>query len=320
MKFCISGSGAMGVAHLKAIAAIEGSEVTVLQSRTQEGAEKVAKDYGVPVATTDYDAAIQRDDVDAVIITGPTQIHADQAEAAMRAGKHVIIEIPICDSAADAERIVRVQKETGVTAMAGHVRRFNPSHQYLTKKFRAGEIQLQQLQAHTHFFRRKNMNALGQARSWVDHLLWHHACHTVDLFAYQTGESVSEAFAVQGPYHPELKIAMDMSIVMKVPSGAVCTLSLSFNDDGPIGSPYRYMCDNGTWISFYDDLTDGHGKPVDVSKVAPSMNGFENQDREFIAAVTEGREPNSSVENVLPTMLMLGKLEEQLIAANGLPK
>ena len=314
MRFCISGNGAMANAHLKAIKAIAGSEVTVLQSRTQEGTQKVASEYGVPVALTNFEEAVSRSDVDAVIITGPTQVHADQAEIAMRAGKHVLIEIPMCDSVADAERIVRVQQETGVTAMAGHVRRFNPSHQLMHQKLHNEGVFLQQMQAHTHFFRRTNMNALGQARSWVDHLLWHHACHTVDLFSYQTGEEISVVSAVQGPYHPELKIAMDMGIVMQTPKGSICVLSLSFNDEGPIGSPYRYICDKGTWVSFYDDLTDGFGAKLDLSGVAPSMNGFENQDREFIAAIEGKRAPNCSVANALATMKVLGKIEDMLLA------
>ena len=314
MRFCISGNGAMANAHLKAIKAIAGSDVTVLQSRTQEGSQKVASEYGVPVALTNFEEAVNRADVDAVIITGPTQIHADQAEIAMRAGKHVLIEIPMCDSVADAERIVRVQQETGVTAMAGHVRRFNPSHQLMNHKLRNEGVFLQQMQAHTHFFRRTNINALGQARSWVDHLLWHHACHTVDLFSYQTGEEISVVSAVQGPYHPELKIAMDMGIIMQTPKGSICVLSLSFNDEGPIGSPYRYICDKGTWVSFYDDLTDGFGKKLDLSGVAPSMNGFENQDREFIAAIEGKRAPNCSVANALATMKVLGKIEDMLLA------
>ena len=314
MRFCISGNGAMANAHLKAIKAIAGSEVTVLQSRTQEGTQKVASEYGVPVALTNFEEAVSRADVDAVIITGPTQVHADQAEIAMRAGKHVLIEIPMCDSVADAERIVRVQQETGVTAMAGHVRRFNPSHQLMHQKLHNEGVFLQQMQAHTHFFRRTNINALGQARSWVDHLLWHHACHTVDLFSYQTGEEVSVVSAVQGPYHPELKIAMDMGIIMQTPKGSICVLSLSFNDEGPIGSPYRYICDKGTWVSFYDDLTDGFGAKLDLSGVAPSMNGFENQDREFIAAIEGKRAPNCSVANALATMKVLGKIEDMLLA------
>ena len=231
----------------------------------------------------------------------------------MKAGKHVLIEIPMTDSLKDAEDLVRMQKQTGLTAMAGHVRRFNPGHQWIHQGIQAGRLQLQQIQAHTYFFRRKNMNALGAPRSWVDHLLWHHACHTVDMFIYQTGDVPEQIYGVEGPHHPELGIAMDLAIIMKAKNGAVCTLSTSFNNDGPIGSPYRYICDNGTYIAFYDDLTNGHGEKIDTSKVDVSQNGFENQDREFIKAIRENRQPNSSVEDALRAMQTLDKVEQQLI-------
>ena len=217
----------------------------------------------------------------------------------MRAGKHVQIEIPIADTLADSERLVKVQKETGVICMGGHTRRFNPSHQYIHKKIKAGELKVQQMNVQTYFFRRTNMNAAGKPRSWTDHLLWHHACHTVDLFQYQTGELVSDCYAVQGPLHPELKIAMDMGIVMKVPSGAICTLSLSFNNKGPLGTFFRYICDNGTYQAYYDDLVDGEQNKIDLSGVDVSMNGIELQDREFFAAIKEKREPNASVAQCL---------------------
>jgi len=238
-------------------------------------------------------------------------LHAAQAEACMKAGKHVLIEIPMTDSLTDAEKLVKLQQQTGVTAMAGHVRRFNPGHQWVHNKIVAGELHLQQLQAHTYFFRRKNMNALGAPRSWVDHLLWHHACHTVDMFIYQTGGVPTQIYGVEGPHHPELGIAMDMGIVMKAANGAICTLSLSFNNDGPIGSPFRYICDNGTYIAFYDNLTDGHHKPIDTSSVDVSQNGFENQDREFIKAIQENRQPNSNLEDALRAMQTLDRVEQQ---------
>jgi 2-hydroxy-4-carboxymuconate semialdehyde hemiacetal dehydrogenase len=230
----------------------------------------------------------------------------------MRAGKHVQIEIPIADTLADSERLVRVQKETGVICMGGHTRRFNPSHQYIHRKIKARELKIQQMNVQTYFFRRTNMNAAGKPRSWTDHLLWHHACHTVDLFQYQTGELVSDCYAVQGPLHPELKIAMDMGIVMKVPSGAICTLSLSFNNKGPIGTFFRYICDNGTYQAYYDDLVDGDQNKIDLSGVAVSMNGIELQDREFFAAIKEKREPNASVAQCLAAMQVLDLLEQIL--------
>jgi 2-hydroxy-4-carboxymuconate semialdehyde hemiacetal dehydrogenase len=236
-------------------------------------------------------------------------MHFRQGEQVMRAGKPVLIEIPVTDSVEDAEGLVKIAKETGVTAMGGHVRRFNPSHQWVHKRIAKGELKIQQMDVQTYFFRRKNMNAAGQPRSWTDHLLWHHAAHTIDLFQYQAGENISDCYAVQGPIHPQLNIAMDMGIVAKTPSGAVLTLSLSFNNDGPLGSFFRYICDNGTYKAFYDDLTDGKDNKIDVSKVDVSMDGIELEDREFIAAIKEKREPNASLRQLLPCMHVLGKLE-----------
>src|ERR1700693_4706413 len=292
MKICIAGQGAFGQKHLDALKRIPGAEVVSLIGGNQDATAEVAKKYGVPHWGGDLAEGISR--ADAVILTTPTQMHRRQGEQVMRAGKHVLIEIPIADSVEDSEALVKIQRETGVIAMGGHVRRFNPSHQWVHKRVKAGELKIQQMDVQTYFFRRQNMNAAGKPRSWTDHLLWHHACHTVDLFQYQTGETVSQCHALQGPLHPELKIAMDMSIGMKTPSGAICTLSLSFNNKGPQGTFFRYICDNGTYVAYYDDLVDGDQKPVDLSKVDVSMNGIELQDREFFAAIREKREPNSS--------------------------
>lgn len=313
MKLIMVGTGAFAKKHLDGLARIKGAEVVSIVGRVPETTQAVADKYKIPHTTTKLSEALAQPGVDAAIITSPTQIHAAQAVEIMRAGKHVQVEIPIADSLADSEMILAVQKETGVTAMAGHTRRFNPSHQWLHKRILAGELKLQHLVVQTFFFRRTNMNAEGKPRSWTDHLLWHHACHTVDQFHYQTQESVSDLAAFQGPIHPELGIAMDMSIGMKVPGGAVCTLALSFNNHGPLGTFFRYICDNGTYIARYDDLIDANGdKPVDVSKVDVSMDGIELQDREFIAAIEEKREPNSSIAQVLPAMRVLDRLEKAM--------
>jgi 2-hydroxy-4-carboxymuconate semialdehyde hemiacetal dehydrogenase len=315
MRVCLAGHGAFGIKHLEAMAKIPGIEVISLAGSNAESAREVAQQWKIPHWTADLAESLAQPGLDAVILTTPTQMHAAQGEQCMRAGKHVMIEIPMADSVADSERLVRVQRETGVVAMAGHTRRFNPSHQWVHDRILAGGIRILQMDVQTYFFRRTNTNALGKPRSWTDHLLWHHACHTVDLFAYQTGENASQEFALQGPKHPALGIAMDMSIGLKVRSGAICTLSLSFNNDGPLGTFFRYICDNGTYIARYDELVDGKNNPIDVSNVAVSMNGIELQDREFFAAIREGREPNSSVAQCLPAMQTLGRLERQLDAA-----
>jgi 2-hydroxy-4-carboxymuconate semialdehyde hemiacetal dehydrogenase len=312
MKICMVGSGAFAKKHLDGLARIKGAEVVAIHGRTAETTKAVADKYHIPFSTTDFNAAINHPGVEAVILTSPTQVHAEQAVQCMHAGKHVEIEIPISDSLADAEKILAAQKETGLIAMGGHTRRFNPSHQWIHKRIKSGELKLQHLVVQTFFFRRTNMNAEGKPRSWTDHLLWHHACHTVDIFHYQTGETASQVSAMQGPMHPELKIAMDMSIQMKVAGGAICTLALSFNNNGPLGTWFRYICDNGTYVARYDELVDGYEKPVDVSKVDVSIDGIELQDREFVAAIEQKREPNASVAQVLPAMRVLDRLEKSL--------
>jgi 2-hydroxy-4-carboxymuconate semialdehyde hemiacetal dehydrogenase len=315
IKVVLAGQGAFGIKHLEALAKIPDVQVVSLTGGNQQQTEEVAKKFGIPHWTGDLAESLAQPGVEAAILATPTQMHADQTIQCLRAGKHVQVEIPMSDSVADAERVLKAQQETGLIAMAGHTRRFNPSHQWIHKRIKAGELKVLQMDVQTYFFRRTNMNALGKPRSWTDHLLWHHACHTVDLFSYQTGQAASQAYAVQGPMHPQLGIAMDMGILLKVPSGAICTLSLSFNNDGPLGTFFRYICDNGTYIARYDELVDGNNKAIDVSKVDVSMNGIELQDREFVAAIREKREPNSSVQQVLPAMRTLGKLEDMLKSA-----
>ena len=312
MKICMAGQGAFGIKHLEALSKIDGIEVVTLTGGSPETTKEVANRFKIPHWTTNLAESLDQPGVEAVILTTPTQMHAEQAEQCMRAGKHVMVEIPMADNLADSERLVRVQKETGLVAMAGHTRRFNPSHQWIHNRIKKGELRVQSMDVQTFFFRRTNMNALGQPRSWTDHLLWHHACHTVDLFQYQTGQTASHVHAMQGPHHPELGIAMDMSIQMKVPSGAICTLALSFNNEGPLGTFFRYICDNGTYIARYDDLFDGKDNKIDVSKVALSMNGIELQDREFFSAIKAGREPNASVAQCLSAMQTLDRLEKTL--------
>ena len=311
IRVALAGAGAFGTKHIDAIKLIEGVEVVSVVGRELDKTREVAAKYGIGHVTTDLSDSLARKDVDAVILATPTQMHATQAIACMKAGKHVQVEIPLADTLKDAEEVVAVQEQTGLVAMCGHTRRFNPSHQWVHKKIKAGELNVQQMDVQTYFFRRKNLNALGQPRSWTDHLLWHHAAHTVDLFAYQAGPIVA-AHAMQGPMHPELGIAMDMSIQLKSATGAICTLSLSFNNDGPLGTFFRYIGDTGTYIARYDDLVDGKDNKIDVSKVDVSMNGIELQDREFFAAIREGREPNASVAQVLPCYQVLGKLDAQL--------
>jgi 2-hydroxy-4-carboxymuconate semialdehyde hemiacetal dehydrogenase len=308
----LAGAGAFGIKHLDAIALIDGVKVISLVGRELEKTRTVAEKYAISHVTTDLADSLGLPALDAVILCTPTSMHASQALACLNAGKHVQVEIPLCDSLKDGQAVVAAARTSGKVAMCGHTRRFNPSHQWVRRRILEGGFRIQQMNVQTYFFRRTNMNALGQPRSWTDHLLWHHAAHTVDLFAYQTRSRIVKANAIQGPIHPTLGIAMDMSIQLLAETGAVCTLSLSFNNDGPLGTFFRYIGDTGTYVARYDDLFDGKDQPIDVSKVDVSMNGIELQDREFFAAILEGREPNASVAQVLPCYEVLHQLEQQL--------
>ncbi len=312
IKVALAGAGAFGIKHLDGIKLIDGVEVVSLIGRDLVKTQEVANKYGIAHVTTDLHESLAIQEVDAVILCTPTQLHASQSIACLKAGKHVQVEIPLCDVYKDGAEVVALQQQTGLVAMCGHTRRFNPSHQFVHQQIQAGTFKVYQMDVQTYFFRRTNMNALGQPRSWTDHLLWHHAAHTVDLFAYQAGSPVVKAHALQGPIHPTLGIAMDMSIQLQAANGAICTLSLSFNNDGPLGTFFRYIGDNATYIARYDDLFNGKEEQLDVSKVAVSMNGIELQDREFFAAIREGREPNGSVAQVLPCYQVLHDLEQQL--------
>jgi 2-hydroxy-4-carboxymuconate semialdehyde hemiacetal dehydrogenase len=316
LNIALAGAGAFGIKHLDALKLIPDVKVVSLMSRDLAKTQEVATKYGIPHVATDLAECLKIREVDAVILVTPTQLHAAQAIQCLQAGKHVQVEIPLADSLRDAYRVVELQKATGKVAMVGHTRRFNPSHQWVRRKITAGEFHLQQMDVQTYFFRRSNMNALGQARSWTDHLLWHHAAHTVDLFAYQAQSPIVKAHALQGPIHPTLGIAMDMSIQMKAANGAIGTLSLSFNNDGPLGTFFRYIGDTGTYIARYDDLVNGKEEKIDVSQVDVSMNGIELQDREFVAAIREGREPHASVAQVLPCYEVLHDLDRQLTAGS----
>jgi 2-hydroxy-4-carboxymuconate semialdehyde hemiacetal dehydrogenase len=314
VKIVLAGAGAFGQKHLDAIRTIGGVEVVSLVGRELEPTRAVANKYGIGHVTRDLGEALARPGVTAAILCTPTQIHAQQSLQCLEAGKHVQVEIPLADRLADAEAVVRAQRASGLVAMCGHTRRFNPSHQWVRQRIVDGDFHIQQMDVQTYFFRRTNTNALGEPRSWTDHLLWHHAAHSVDLFQYQTGSDVVRAHAVQGPIHPELGIAMDMSIHLLSSTGAILTLSLSFNNDGPFGSFFRYIGDTGTYLARYDDLFDGHDRPIDVSGVAVSLNGIELQDREFVAAIRERRAPNASVADVLACYRVLDGLEQQLTA------
>lgn len=312
IRIAIAGMGAFGMNHFNGLKNIDNAEVTAFIVRDAAKVRQFAEENNIRKVYENLDDALASPEIDALILSTPTALHARQAIACLKAGKHVEVEIPMCDKLSEGEELVRLQELTGLVAMAGHTRRFNPPHQYIRSLIDRGEFSLQQMNVQTYFFRRTNINAAGQPRSWTDSLLWHHSAHTIDLFAYQSMGNVVASNALQGPISDALGIPLDMSIQLKSSSGAVCTLSLSFNNEGPIGTNFRYIGDTGTYLTRYDDLYNGGDEKIDLSGFCISDNGIELQDREFVAAIMENREPNASVRQVLPCYQVIGKLEREL--------
>src|SRR3954468_10108939 len=308
MKICLAGTGAMGVIHAKALAKIDGVEIVSIASRTEDSGKKFAEEYKIPFTSTSLEACIDRPGVDAVIITTPSDQHHDQTILALGKGKHVQVEIPMALSLKDSQNMLAAAKKAGKTCMITHTRRFAAPHREMLKRIQEGTFHLHHLVVETYFFRRQNLNMHGEARSWVDNLLWHHGCHSVDLAHWVLGEPNFEVWGQQGPLHPELGIPMDMTVAMRSKKGPLFSMAMSFNNKGPFGGFYRYIGEEDTYKIYRDSMTDSEGKDVPLDP----MLAFDRQDVEFVSAIREGREPESSAASVVPSMALLDKIDRAM--------
>jgi 2-hydroxy-4-carboxymuconate semialdehyde hemiacetal dehydrogenase len=308
MKICLAGAGAMGVIHMKALKKIAGVDVVSVTGRTREGVEAFAAEWGIPHASTSLEESVDRPGVDAVILTTPSAMHADQAVMALGKGKHVQVEIPMSLNLPDAQRIVEATRRSGKTCMVTHTRRFSSPHREIRRRIQDGTFHLHHMVVETYFFRRENTNMHGQARSWVDNLLWHHGCHSIDLAQWILGDADWSVLGQKGPDHPVLGIPMDVTVGMKSRQGAIFSMAMSFNNKGPFGGFYRYIGEEETYKVYRDSMTDSEGKEVALDGTA----AFDRQDVEFTSAIREGRVPESSAESCLPTMVLLDRIDKAM--------
>ncbi|HKB11728.1 MAG TPA: Gfo/Idh/MocA family oxidoreductase [Vicinamibacterales bacterium] len=308
MKICLAGTGAMGVIHMKALAKIPGVDVVSVNSRTGESGRAFAAEWRIPHYSTSLEESIDRPGVDAVILTTPSAMHADQTVLALGKGKHVQVEIPMSLTLADAERIVDATKRSGRICMVTHTRRFSSPHREIRRRIQDGTFHLHHMVVETYFFRRENTNMHGQPRSWVDNLLWHHGCHSVDLAQWITGDANWSVIGQKGPDHPVLGIPMDLTVAMKSRKGPLFSMAMSFNNKGPFGGFYRYIGEEETYKVYRDAMTDSDGKEVPLDGTA----AFDRQDVEFTSAIREGRTPESSAESCLPTMALLDRIDKAM--------
>ena len=308
MKVCLAGTGAMAAVHAKALKKIDGVEIVSVNSREADSGKTFAAEHGVPHTSTDLAECVDRPGVDAVILTTPSRMHADQTVLALSRGKHVQVEIPMSLNLADAQRIADAARSSGRICMVTHTRRFSSPHREIRRRIQDGTFHLHHMVVETYFFRRENTNMLGQPRSWVDNLLWHHGCHSVDLAYWILNEPNFVVWGQQGPDHPVLGIPMDLTVAMKSPKGPLFTMAMSFNNKGPFGGFYRYIGEEETYKIYRDSMTDSEGREVALDGVA----AFDRQDVEFISAIREGRQPESNAASCVPTMALLDRIERAM--------
>jgi 2-hydroxy-4-carboxymuconate semialdehyde hemiacetal dehydrogenase len=299
----------MGEIHAKALAAIEGVEIASIAARTDGSAQEFAAKWKIPFGSANLEECIDRPGVDAVILTTPSDQHCDQTLLALSKGKHVQVEIPMALNLADSQKMLDAQKRAGKVLMVTHTRRFANPHREIRRRIHDGSFHLHHMVVETYFFRRTNLNMHGQPRSWVDNLLWHHGCHSVDLAHWILSEPDWECWGQKGPDHRELKIPMDISVGMKSSKGPLFTMAMSFNNKGPFGGFYRYIGEEETYKVYRDSMTDSEGKEVQFDD---NTLAFDRQDIEFVAAIREGREPESSAASVVPTMALLDKIDKSM--------
>jgi 2-hydroxy-4-carboxymuconate semialdehyde hemiacetal dehydrogenase len=298
----------MGEIHAKALAKIAGVEIVSVAGRTEAGVNEFAARWKIPFGTTNLEAAIDRSGVDAVILTTPSDQHHDQTLLALSKGKHVQVEIPMALNLADSQRMLDAANKAGKILMVTHTRRFSNPHREIRRRIQEGAFHLYHMVVETYFFRRTNLNMHGQPRSWVDNLLWHHGCHSVDLAQWIVNDATWDVWGQKGPDHPVLGIPMDITVGMKLKQGPLFTMAMSFNNKGPFGGFYRYIGEEETYKVYRDSMTDSDGKDVPLGDVA----AFDRQDVEFVSAIREGREPESSARTVVPTMALLDKIDRAM--------
>jgi 2-hydroxy-4-carboxymuconate semialdehyde hemiacetal dehydrogenase len=309
MKICLAGTGAMGEIHVKALKKIDDVQVVSVAGRTDAGVKEFAAKWNIPHSSTNLEECIDRPGIDAVILTTPSDQHHDQTVLALRKGKHVQVEIPMALNLADSEHMLDEARKAGRTLMVTHTRRFANPHREIHRRIREGTFHLHHMVVETYFFRRTNLNMHGQPRSWVDNLLWHHGCHSVDLAHWILDEPHWDVWGQKGPDHSELKIPMDLTVAMKSKKGPLFTMAMSFNNKGPFGGFYRYIGEEDTYKVYRDSMTDSEGNEVPFEDTTAA---FDRQDIEFVGAIREGREPESSAASVVPTMALLDKIDKAM--------
>ena len=309
MKIGIVGEGAQGQTHLEALSQITDVDAISICGGISGDTQELAKKWEIPDWSLDYDSFIENKELDAIILCSPNQVHCEQATKAMNAGLHVLIEIPMGLSLEESQNIVEIEKRSGKVCMVGHTQRYSPEFRTIAEHISEGKFTPHHIIQQTYFFRRKNENRFGKKRSWVDDLLWHQACHMVDMVHWLLGNDIEQVWGQAGPLHSDLDIPMDLSIGMRSGNGTLVTSAQSFNHHGPIQSNYRLIGTETTLFVKNGKIFEMDGNQLPIKQ---KTGGFIAQNMEFFAAIREGRTALTSCSKCLPVMETIDRIQKAI--------
>lgn len=310
MNWLFIGYGSIAQMHVRALKAA-GQTLHSVTGRLPEQAEAFAREHGFVRAVPDLDTALAAPEVEAVLITSPSELHAAQSEQALRAGKHVLCEIPLAMSLPEVDRLSELAEGAQRRLMVCHTQRFLPAFAKARAEIASGRLFPHHIIYRYGFFRRENVNWLGRRRSWTDNLLWHHGCHVVDTSLWLLGESEVEVSAHLAKPAKTLDIPMDLSLVLRTSKDQLVTIGMTYNTKLRLGD-CLIIGEEDTLLIDEERLVGSQGV---IHEPGPEGDMFTvaiaDQDREFTAAIEQGREPALSPRVVRPTMAVLQRAQDQ---------
>ena len=318
MNVALLGYGAIAREHALAIRRIGQASsrwdisLSGVMGRLEEPAQAFADEFGIAVVTTDLDDLLDDPQVEAIIVCSPTDVHAEQSERALRAGKHVLCEIPLATSLVETDRLIDLAERSGLQLMVCHTQRYASPLMEARRMIAGRKVQPRAMVSRYLLDKRDNVSWTGRRRSWTDNLLWHHGCHAVDAALWLLGEEAANVTARATPPDARLQIPMDLSILLQTTSDQVVTVVMSYRAMPPL-QDYVVIADETTLVYADNELRDDSRVLVPAGEQEHyDTEALDRQNMDFFTAILTGGEPVSSARAIRPAMVALQAAQDEL--------
>lgn len=321
LRVGLIGAGLQGRRRALAVEATEGSHLVVAADVDREALQALASRVGCHAAIG-WEEIISCPDIDAIIVATPPHLHADISIAAMKNGKHVLCEKPLARTTVEAQEMVRVAQQRGVVLKCGFNLRHHPGIQRLKgwmTEDRIGEVMF--IRCRYGLGGRPDYEEEWRARAEVSGggELMDQGVHALDLCRWFLPD-VNEGFAYLSTGYWNIAPLEDNAFVLlRTPTGRVASIHVSWTQWKPIFSFELFGREGYALIEglggVYGTMKATLGRRSWSGPFAEEVLEFHGEDllwqaewREFIAAVTEGREPVGSGRDGLRASLLVERL------------